>query len=119
MSSPLVFFQLAVADPAATHAFLDELFGWEPAAPDDTGTIPVRPGGPGDFDVTGTLPPLVEERQQTTLYFRVEDLWATVARAEELGGTIVMPIRRAAPDGPHISIVTTPRADLTIGIVQA
>lgn len=30
-----------------------------------------------------------------------------------------MPIRRAAPDGPHISIVTTPRADLTIGIVQA
>lgn len=38
MSSPLVFFQLAVADPAATHAFLDELFGWEPAAPDDPGS---------------------------------------------------------------------------------
>ena len=119
MSSPLVFFQLGVRDPAATRAFLDELFDWQPSEPDDRGAIQVQPGGPGDFDVTGTLMPHVEGRQQATLFFRVEDLRASVARAEELGGSIAMSIRQPNPGGPHLAMVRTPDGELTIGIVQA
>ncbi len=119
MPSPLVFFQLAVSDPPRTRAFLDELFDWQPAKPDARGAIPVNPGGPGDFDVTGTLMPHIEGRQQATLFFRVEDLWATVARAEELGGSIVMSIRQLNPDGPHLAMVRTPDGELTLGVVRA
>ena len=119
MPSPLVFFQLGVSDPAATHAFLDDLFDWRPADPDDRGAIAIQPGGPGDFDVGGTLMPLVEGRQQVTLFFRVDDLWATVARAEELGGSTVMSIRRVTPDGPHLAMIRTPDSELTVGVVQA
>jgi len=119
MPSPLVFFQLATADPATTHAFLDALFGWNPSEPDARGTISINAGGPADFDVTGALMPQREGQQQTTLFFRVEDLWATVARAEELGAATLMPIRQSTPEAPHIAIVTTPEGDLNVGIVQA
>lgn len=119
MPSPLVFFQLTVSDPVATRAFLDELFDWNPAEPDANGVISVGPGGPGDFDVTGALMPLTEGRQQATLFFRVEDLEASVARAEELGGTIVMPIRQRGGQGAHLAIIATPGGELTVGIVQA
>jgi predicted enzyme related to lactoylglutathione lyase len=119
MPSPLVFFQLAVKDPASTRAFLDELFDWQPAEPDERGAIPVNPDGPGDFDVGGSLMPLREGRQQVTLFFRVSDLWATVARSEELGGRTLMPIRQPNPEGAHIAIVQTPDGELNVGIVQA
>ncbi len=119
MPSPLVFFQLAVRDPVATRAFLNELFDWNPGAPDANGVINVNAGGPGDFDVTGSLMPLQEGHQQATLFFRVENLEASVARAEEIGATIVVPIRRASPAGPHIALVATPDGELTLGIVQA
>lgn len=119
MPSPLVFFQLATRDPAATRAFLDELFDWRPSEPDERGSISINAGGPGDFDVTGTLMPLREGRQQATLFFRVEDLWATVARAEELGGQVLMSIRQPVPDAAHLAIVSTPDGELNVGIVQA
>jgi predicted enzyme related to lactoylglutathione lyase len=114
-----VFFQLTASDPAATYAFLDALFGWERAEPDERGTISIRAGGPADFDVTGVLMPQRAGRQQATLFFRVEDLQATVTKAEELGGQIVMSIRRSTPTGPHLAIVSTPGGELNVGIVQA
>ena len=119
MSSPLVFFQLATPDPRGTYAYLDALFGWEPAEPDANGTISIGPGGPADFDVGGTLMPDGDGRQQTTLFFRVVDLWETVERAETLGGRVLMPISQATPDGAHIAIVATPDASLSVGIIQA
>ena len=119
MPSPLVFFQLATADPVATRAFLDQLFDWDPAGPDANGTIPVRPDGPADFDVTGALQRRSEGRQQTTLFFRVADLWETVERAEALGGQVIMSIRQPTPDGAHLAIVSTPDGELNVGIVQA
>jgi hypothetical protein len=119
MASPLVFFQITTADPPATRAFLDELFEWEPSEPDDRGNVAIRPGGPGDFDVTGSLMPLRAGQQQVTLFFRVIDLWATVARAEVLGAKVLMPIRQPAADGAHLAVIQTPDGELNLGIVQA
>ncbi|MDA0352254.1 MAG: hypothetical protein O3A10_08595 [Chloroflexi bacterium] len=119
MPSPLVFFQLATRDPAASRAFLDELFDWRPSEPDARGSIPINAGGPADFDVTGSLMQLRDGRQQVTLFFRVDDLRATVARAEELGGHVVMSIRQPNPQGAHLAIVSTPDRELNVGIVQA
>ena len=92
MPSPLVFFQLAASDPT-TREFLDQLFDWKPA--EFAGyRISIRPAGHGDFDVTVALMPAQDGQQQITLFFLVADLWATVARAEELGGHVLISIRQ-------------------------
>ena len=115
MASPLVYFQLATSDPARTRAFLGELFEWPEGEGD---ALAVQPGGPADFDVAGQVTPESDGGQQITLYFRVVDLAATVALAEERGATIVMPVTQI-PEGPHIAMIRTPHDELNVGIVQA
>ena len=125
--SPLVFFQIATSDPARTHAFLDDLFDWSAPNPDlpvAPGSFGVNPGGPADFDVQGQLMPPANSSegnagQQITLYFRVDNLEATIPKAEKLGAAIVMPITQISEDGPHIAVIRTPDDELTVGIVQA
>lgn len=119
MPSPLVFFDIASPDPEGTRAFYAELFDWRfsdgnPAR----ATIGVDPGGPGDFDVTGTLRGLpAGAAPAVTLWFRVDDLWATVARAEELGARVLVPVRQTEA-GTHIALVRAPDGQ-AVGIVQA
>lgn len=115
MPSPLVFFQIGTPDVGRTQAFLGELFDWrfgEGEAP------AIDPQGPGDFDTQGAfrlLPP--GSSPAATLWFRVSDLWATVARAEALGARVLSPIRQTAA-GTHVSLVRAPDG-LIVGIVQA
>src|SRR6266851_4737726 len=106
MPSPLVFFQIATADPAASRAFYEQLFDW---TFEEGGTPGVGPAidarGPGDFDVRGSfiqLPPA--GTPFASLFFRVNDLWATVPKAESLGAKVVVPIIQI-PGGTHIAIV--------------
>jgi hypothetical protein len=122
MPSPLVFFQVATSDPARTHAFLDAVFDWttpDPNLPVAPGSFGVNPGGPADFDVQGQLMPRADGAQQITLYFRVDNLEATIPKAEALGAAIVMPITQISEGGPHIAVIRTPDDELTVGIVQA
>lgn len=118
MASPLVFYQIATSDPARTRAFLGDLFEWPTADPEEDETFSIQPGGPADFDVAGQVLPPREGGQQVTLFFRVADLWTTVALAEERGATVVMPIRQM-PTGVHVALITPPDDALTVGIVQA
>ncbi len=118
MASPLVFYQIATSDPGRTRAFLGDLFEWPATDPEGSDTFTIEPGGPADFDVQGQILPPREGAQQVTLFFRVADLWATVALAEERGATVVMPIRQM-PTGVHVALITTPDDALTVGIVQA
>jgi predicted enzyme related to lactoylglutathione lyase len=115
MASPPVYYQLATSDPARARAFLGELFEW-PEGEDDA--LAIQPGGPADFDVAGQITPEREGGQQITPYFRVGDLAATVALAEERGATIVMPVTQV-PQRPHIAMIRTPDDELSVGIVQA
>ena len=117
MASPLVYYQLATSDPARTRAFLGELFEW-PAADAEGDAYAIQPDGPADFDVSGQVTPEREGGQQITLYFRVVDLAATVALAEERGATIVMPVTQT-PTGVHVAMIRTPDDELNVGIVQA
>ncbi len=119
MPSPVVFFQIGTTDPAAARAFYGQLFDWEFTETGNPRTpVSINPKGPGDFDANGALlqlppgaPPFV------SIFVRVEDLWATVARAEALGATVVLPITQP-PGGPHLAIIRGPEGH-TIGIVQA
>jgi hypothetical protein len=119
MPSPLVFFDIASPDAEGVRAFYAELFDWRFSAGDATqATIGIDPGGPGDFDVTGTLRGLPAGAAPTvTLWFRVDDLWGTVARAEALGARVLVPIRQT-DGGTHIALVRAPDGQ-AVGIVQA
>ncbi len=118
MASPLVFFQVATSAPARTWAFLSEIFDWAASEADESGAFAIGLAGPADFDVQGQLMPAGDGAQQTTLYFRVDDLEATVALAGERGVSIVMPAT-LLPIGVHVAMIRTPDDALTVGIVQA
>lgn len=90
MAHPVVHVEIRSEDPDATRSFFGELFGWKVAS---------EGGFPGyTFIDTGAEGPphtAISPRQSTedeVLFFvAVEDVGATLKRAEELGGTIIQP----------------------------
>jgi predicted enzyme related to lactoylglutathione lyase len=87
MPHPIVHAEIRSADPDATRAFYADLFGWsysEGAFPGYTFV---------DIGVEGALPTAIGPVQggdEAVLFFvGVEDVEATLQRAEELGGRIV------------------------------
>ena len=92
MAHPVVHAEIRSGDPDATRDFYSALFGWtysEGAFPGYTFV---------DTGVEGALPTAIGPLQGGTdavLFFvGVEDVEATLARAEELGGTIIQPAQQ-------------------------
>jgi hypothetical protein len=119
MPSPVVFFQIATADPAKAREFYGQLFDWEFS---DTGSpltpIAISPKGPADFDPNGSflqLPPGAPPF--ASIFVRVHDLATTVAKAESLGAKVVLPVTRTE-GGTDLAIIRSAEGH-TIGIVQA
>ncbi|MGW1717703.1 VOC family protein [Streptomyces sp. NPDC002156] len=82
MASEPTFFELGVADPERGRAFYGALFGW---------SFEPGPSGHGFSIATGGLPGGIhggDAGASPYLFFRVDDLDATVARLRELGGTV-------------------------------
>jgi uncharacterized protein len=89
MSHPVVHAEIRSADPDATRAFFGALFGWgysDGAFPGYTFV---------DTGVENALPTAISPLQgdaDTVLFFvGVPDVTAALAKAEELGGSIVQP----------------------------
>jgi predicted enzyme related to lactoylglutathione lyase len=89
MPHPVVHAEIRSSDPDATREFYSQLFGWT-----------YSPGAfPGytfvDIGIHGTLPtaigPLQGGDDAVVFFIGVEDVAATLKRAEELGGRIVQP----------------------------
>ena len=92
MSHPVIHAEIRSADPDATRAFFSQLFGW-------TYTDGAFPGY--SFADTGAGSPIptaigpLQGGSDAVLFFvGVEDVEATLARAEELGGKIVQPAQQ-------------------------
>jgi predicted enzyme related to lactoylglutathione lyase len=112
MPHPVVFFEIGCRDRGITGKFFSDLFGWNitqngPASPIDTGD---PKGIPGHINSLGHEP-----EHYTMFYVQVDDIKATLDKANELGGkTIVPPIK--IPTGTFAWF-----ADLdgnTIGLLQ-
>ena len=89
---PVIHAEIRSQDPDATRAFFGELFGWQywdGAFPGYTFV---------DTGVEGALPTAIGPQQgsaDAVLFFvGVEDVEATLARAEELGGTTIQPAQQ-------------------------
>jgi len=97
-TNPVTWFEVATADPAAATAFYGPLFGWsfstEEAGPDYRIISTGRPDG-----IQGGLANTKGERPSYAVFFvQVDDVADTCARAEALGGKVLVPATEA-PDG--------------------
>jgi uncharacterized protein len=93
MPHPVVHTEIRSADPDATRAFYADLFGWtvasEGAYPGYTFIDTGAEGGP--YVAIG---PRQASDDEVLFFVGVEDVAATLARAEALGGTIVQPAQQ-------------------------
>jgi uncharacterized protein len=93
MAHPIIHAEIRSQDPDATRGFLADLFGWKVAS---------EGGFPGyTFMDTGSengpataISPLQGAEDEVLFFVAVEDVPAALARAEQLGGTIVQPTQQ-------------------------
>jgi uncharacterized protein len=87
MGRPVVYFEIGCRDRAKTDAFYAELFDWE-LKPEDMATrVAQGEGGIGGHIVSFGHEP----HHHTIFYVGVDDLQATLDRAEALGGKTMIP----------------------------
>lgn len=106
MADPVVHFEIGCRDLAATKSFYAQMFDWKIG-----GDSMIAPGPNG---IGGHLVALGHEPHNYTLvYIQVEDLDASLAKAQALGGKKVLgPIQIplgtfawiADPEGNHIGL---------------
>ncbi len=93
MPHPVVHAEIRSEDPDATRAFFADLFGWKVAA---EGAFPgytfIDTGSEGGPYVA--ISPRQGPEDEVLFFVAVEDVAATLAKAEELGGTIVQPAQQ-------------------------
>jgi len=89
MSHPVVHAEIRSSDPDATRAFFAGLFGWNYSDGAYPGYTFV------DTGVESALPtaisPLQDDADTVLFFVGVPDVAAALAKAEELGGTVVQP----------------------------
>ena len=92
MAHPVIHAEIRSADPDATRAFFADLFGWTYSDGAFPGYTFV------DTCVDGAIPtaisPLQGDTDAVLFFIGVQDVEATLARAEELGGRIVQPAQQ-------------------------
>ena len=90
MSHPVIHAEIRSEDPDATRSFFADLFGWKVAS---------EGGFPGyTFIDTGSdngpavaISPRQGAEDEVLFFVSVDDVVATLAKAEELGGTVTQP----------------------------
>jgi uncharacterized protein len=97
MGNAVVHFEIGGADDGPLVAFYSELFGWRPerVAGDGYWMVDTR-GGAG---ISGGIGRSRGGQPSATLYVQTDDPAATLALANELGGTTVMPVTDVGPAG--------------------
>jgi uncharacterized protein len=93
------WFELLTRDYAAAVPFYETVFGWETRVESDTDefryTTMKDPSGEGDLAGVMDASPFLPEGEGShwSMYWHVDDIDATVAKAVELGGSILQPVQ--------------------------
>ena len=115
MAAPIVHFEIGVQDVAKAQRFYGPLLGWEfsaygPAAMvSNVGPMAGTMGIGGHINALGHPP-----HNYCVVYAQVEDLAATIARAQELGGKQLVPPTEI-PGMGHFAWLADPEGN-TVGI---
>ena len=110
MGNAVMWFEITSTDPDRARSFYTQLFGWTGEAPPelggyvllDTGAPAETVGGGIGAADPGGLPPGI------LMYVRVDDLAATLAAAEGLGGSTLTPPTKLPADNGSIAVLADP-----------
>lgn len=92
MGMPVAFFEVVSTDHERAQSFYAELFGWQVAADASTDGYGLVDTGAGPGAIGGGIGPSQAPGDTgLKIYVRVEDLQGVLARAEDLGGTPLLP----------------------------
>ena len=87
MTNTIDYFEIGTADPGTSRAFYGGLFGWPIAeASAESGYASVANDSGGLWDTSG-----MGGENWAIFYVHVDDVAATVKRAEELGAKVAIP----------------------------
>jgi len=110
MGTPVVHFEILGGKGSQLEKFYAGLFGWriDSNNPMQYGMVDTcaREG------INGAVGPSHDGGKRLSVYLRVEDLAATLARVEELGGKVVLPPSQV-PGGPKLAMFADPAGNLT------
>ncbi|HVX46072.1 MAG TPA: VOC family protein [Mycobacteriales bacterium] len=100
MTNPVAWFEIEGKDGTALQNFYSGLFGWNVDAdnPMNYGMVEAAQSGIG-----GGIGSSQDGSSRLTFYVQVADLQASLDRAVELGGAVIMP-PMDVPDGPTIAM---------------
>ena len=111
MGNPVVHFEINSQNPAALHEFYGKLFDWQIHVVPEMGYGMIDTQGRG---IDGGIGPS-RGPNQVTFYIEVADLKDAIARIEDAGGKVVVPITEvpgvvtfaqfADPDGNVVGLV--------------
>jgi uncharacterized protein len=118
---PVVWFEVVGKEGQKTRRFYGELFGWKLDAENPMRYAMVEangkgiPGGVGEVEAfaKGGFP----ARPWVTFYVHTDDVAGSLARAQKLGGRVIVPARQL-PDGPEIGLFEDPDGQL-VGLVRS
>ena len=113
MPNPVVHFEILVNNVEGGQEFYRKLFDWEISAdnPMSYGLVDTKAGG-----INGGVTE-AQAGPQVIFYVEVQDLQASLDKAESLGGKTVEPPREI-PGVVHFAVMSDPEGNV-IGLVQA
>jgi predicted enzyme related to lactoylglutathione lyase len=102
MGAPVVHFEIMGGEGRELEKFYADLFGWKINSnnPMKYGIVETE-GGPGG--INGGVGPANDGKKRVSIYVRVEDLQATLDRAERLGGKTTRGRHCGYVDGVELS----------------
>ena len=99
MGAPVAYSEVSSPDSARAQRFYGELFGWQVATDPAMGGYGLVDTAAGETAIGGGIGPVEEgDSAGVRVYVRVDDLEAALLRAEQLGGTRLVP-PTDLPDG--------------------
>lgn len=111
MGAPVVHFEIMGGVGSELESFYRDLFGWK-----INSSNPLKYGvvetGAGPGGINGGVGPAHDGSRRVSVYVQVEDLRATLERAERLGGKTVLPPTEV-PGGPKLAMFTDPAGNVT------
>lgn len=113
MANPVMHFEIHGSDGGKLQSFYASLFGWRIDAnnPMQYGLVSAEGSGIGGGIAQSPAAPKV------TVYVAVEDLKASLAKAESLGGRTLMG-PHVVPGGPEIAMFEDPQGN-AIGLLKS
>lgn len=113
MANPVMKFQILSKTPDETARFYSTLFGWAVSADNPLGYREISTGSPAGIQ-GGIWPAPPQASNFVQLFIAVQDVTASVKRAEELGAKAVIPVT-ALPEGGELAVMHDPHA-MSFGI---